>query len=218
MSIEPLDRREMTSYRRPRRDPHDWAAVSRWEDAGRPPIGDVPAVPVYRTVFCVDEKHRLCDGTVHVAREGQLFSEAEQHPCSCSCHRSAGEPDAATERPPVPTAEPNRQDGFVESRSTATAGSLGRGFPLTGLIDGRRLAALRGPGASERDQSHQSESPAEPVPERVQASRGHEREHHDAPDQDIGQRAGLHDRQSTHTPRRHRISSSGVARPKPPAE
>lgn len=26
------------SYTRPAGDPHDWAAVCRWEDAGRPPI------------------------------------------------------------------------------------------------------------------------------------------------------------------------------------
>lgn len=27
----------MTTYTRPPNDPHDWAAVCRWEDAGRPP-------------------------------------------------------------------------------------------------------------------------------------------------------------------------------------
>lgn len=26
------------SYTRPAGDPHDWAAVCRWEDAGRPPL------------------------------------------------------------------------------------------------------------------------------------------------------------------------------------
>ena len=28
----------MATYTRPPNDPHDWAAISRWEDAGRPPI------------------------------------------------------------------------------------------------------------------------------------------------------------------------------------
>lgn len=34
------------SYTRPPNDPHDWAAVCRWEDAGRPPImPEAPAEP-----------------------------------------------------------------------------------------------------------------------------------------------------------------------------
>lgn len=38
------------------------------------------------TAFCADERHASCDGTVHVARIGQPFAEAEHRACGCRCH------------------------------------------------------------------------------------------------------------------------------------
>lgn len=45
----------MTTYQRPPNDSHDWAAVCRWEDAGRPPINpdelDAPHATDNRTAL-----------------------------------------------------------------------------------------------------------------------------------------------------------------------